>query len=459
MKTTVKSQWACQECGYKQLKWSGSCSSCHQWNTFVEEFLEDAKKKQRYSFKSDLAKPIKIADVSDLKMPRITTKGKELDRLFGGGIVQGSLTLIGGSPGIGKSTLMLQVSERLSKQGLTVLYICAEESVEQTCLRAKRLGVSSENLFLLNESNFDIIKAQIDQVKPDVVIADSIQILYNPEYPSSPGSVVQVREVTSELMHIAKKKKITTFLVGHVTKSGEIAGPRVLEHLVDTVLDFEGDRHHGFRLLRVNKNRFGSTDEIAIFQMKESGLKEITSPSEIFLSERIQNTPGSVIASAMEGNRSFLVEVQALVTTSAYASPSRKSTGLDQNRLALLLAVVEKRLGYQMHKCDVFVSLTGGLRILEPAIDLAVLLAIASSFSNRVLHPKTAVIGEVGLSGEVRSVSRIETRLKEVIQMGFSKCLIPKRNMQGLSKSLEGKIELIGLELVDEAISELLQNS
>ena len=322
----------------------------------------------------------------------------------------------------------------------------------------KKIGLNNRKTeILFHETNFDLIKAQIESIKPDIVIADSIQIFYKSDLPSSPGSVVQVREIATEFMHIAKGFRITTFLIGHVTKSGEIAGPRILEHIVDTVLEFEGDRHHGFRLLRVNKNRFGPTDEVAIYQMQEKGLKEILSPSEIFLSERTHDAPGSCIVSAQEGKRSFLVEIQALVSASPFANPSRRSTGLDQNRLALLLAVIEKRIGYHMHKCDVFVSITGGVKILEPAIDLGVLLAIASSFSNRSIDPKVVVIGEVGLNGEVRSVSRVESRLKEAIQMGFNKCVLPEKNLKGLSANFKEEIELFGVEFVDEAIKELCQ--
>lgn len=380
----------------------------------------------------------------------------ELDRLFGGGIVGGSLILVGGEPGVGKSTLMLQIANALAAQGLTVLYVCGEESAEQTALRALRLEIDHQNLYLLSETLFTAIRAQIDQLQPDVAIVDSVQIVYKAEIPSSPGSVVQVREIATEFMHLAKGQGVTTFLIGHVTKSGELAGPRVLEHLVDTVLDFEGDRQHGYRLLRSTKNRFGPTDQIAIFQMKEKGLAEVENPSAAFLEGRMRETAGSAIVPGLEGSRAFLLEIQALVTPTAFSTPSRRSTGLDQNRLALLLAVLEKRVGYQLHHCDVFVAIAGGLKIVEPAIDLGILLAIASSFANRFLPPDLVVLGEVGLGGEVRGVSRIETRLKEAIHMGFQKCILPKRNLKGLSSSLTGKIELIGIDLVDEAIQRVL---
>ena len=380
----------------------------------------------------------------------------EFDRLLGGGIVTGSLTLIGGDPGIGKSTLMMQLAQNLAEQGQTVLYVCGEESVEQTSLRARRLGVADDRLYLLSDTLFSNIKAQIDKLKPDAMIVDSIQILYKSEIPSSPGSVSQVRELATEFMHIAKGMGIATFLIGHVTKSGEIAGPRVLEHIVDTVLDFQGDLQHGYRLLRSVKNRFGPTDDIALFQMGGKGLTEVSNPSVIFLEERLKELPGSVIIPTVEGSRALLIEVQALVAASAFSTSTRKSTGLDQNRLALLLAVLEKKMGYQLHHCDVFVSVAGGLKIFEPAVDLGILMAIGSSFCNRPIDAETVVIGEVGLGGEVRGVPRIENRIREAIHMGFRRCVCPKRNLKGLAPDLPGKITLIGVDVVEEAVRELL---
>lgn len=449
----TKTLWSCSECGHSQTKWSGNCATCKQWNTFVEE-VDVPQSGQRFSAGSEkAAKPMRIRDVEKVEFKRMQTGIVEFDRLMGGGIVSGSLSLVGGDPGIGKSTLMMQISDALAKQGLMVLYICGEESVEQTSMRAQRLGVSSDNVYLLSETNFSNIKMHIDQLKPDVIIADSIQIIYKSELPSAPGSVTQVREMATEFMHIAKGLNIATFLIGHVTKSGEIAGPKVLEHLVDTVLDFDGDLQHGYRMLRGVKNRFGPTDDIAVFQMDSSGLKEVTNPSLIFLEERSRNVAGSVIIPTIEGSRAFLVELQALVAPSAFSNSSRKSTGLNPNRLTMLLAVLEKRMGFQLHNKDVFVSVAGGLKILEPAIDLGIVLAISSSFGNRMLDSKTAVIGEVGLGGEVRSVPRIESRLKEVINMGFTSCLLPKRNLKGLSKELTEKISLKGIEYVEEAIA------
>lgn len=448
--------WACRECGHTQLKWTGSCGACQNWNTLAEEaFVEE--KKIRYEGKKGTAKAVRIADVSKVEFRRLTTKMGEIDRIFGNGIVAGSLALIAGEPGVGKSTLLLQIASALAQQGLNVLYVCGEESAEQTSLRALRLGIEHPNIYLLSETSFGAIRGQIEQLNPDAVIVDSVQIVYKAELPSSPGSVVQVREIATEFMHIAKGQGITCFLVGHVTKGGEIAGPRVLEHIVDTVLEFEGDRHHGFRLLRAMKNRFGPTDEIAIFQMKENGLAEVPHPSQAFLQERTRELAGSSIVPGLEGARSFLLEIQALVTATAFPTPSRKSTGLDQNRLALLLAVLEKRVGYQLHHCDVFVALAGGLKIVEPAIDLGILLAIASSFTNRPISGDALAVGEVGLGGEVRGVSRIETRLKEAIHMGFRRCVLPKKNLKGISSSITDRIELVGVDLVEQAIEAILK--
>lgn len=449
----TKTLWYCSECGHKQAKWSGQCPSCSQWNTLNEEIEMAALPKRFESQTMSNSRPFRLHEIDVKAAPRIITHMGECDRLLGGGLVPGSLALVGGDPGIGKSTLLLQLSHALAKQGLLVLYICGEESVEQTSLRAQRLGIATDNLLLLCETNFTLIKNHIDQINPDILIVDSIQIVYKNEISSAPGSVTQVRETTTEFMHIAKGKGIATFLIGHVTKAGEIAGPRVLEHLVDTVLYFEGDKQHHYRMIRVVKNRFGPTDEIAVFQMKQGGLVEVPNPSEIFLEERRKEVIGSVIIPTLEGTRPILIEVQALVTDTVFSTPSRRCTGLDQNRLALLLAVLEKRMGFQMHKCDVFVSVAGGLKISEPAIDLGILLASASSMYNRILDPEMTIVGEVGLGGEVRSVSRIESRLKEAIHMGFQSCLIPKRNFKGISQDIRKKINIIGVEFVDEAIN------
>lgn len=451
-----KSVWYCSDCGHKQVKWAGQCPQCSQWNTLQEEIEFSGAPKRFESQAIAPSKPVRLKEVCQQETPRLQSYIQEFDRLIGGGLVPGSLSLIGGDPGIGKSTLMLQLSNAFAKQGLLVLYVCGEESVEQTSMRARRLGIDTENLLLLSETNFSHIKTHIDQVNPDILIIDSIQIVYKSEISSAPGSVSQVRETTTEFMHISKGRGIATFLIGHVTKSGEIAGPRVLEHLVDTVLYFEGDKQHNYRMIRVVKNRFGPTDEIAVFQMQLQGLTEVFNPSQLFLEERMKEVIGSVIIPTIEGTRSLLIETQALVTETYFPSPSRRCTGIDQNRLALLLAVLEKKLGYPMHKCDVFVSVAGGLRITEPGIDLGILLSVASSMRNKMIDPDTTVVGEVGLGGEIRSVMRVESRLKEAIHMGFKRCIIPKRNVKGIADEIRQKISVIGVDVVEEAVERLI---
>jgi DNA repair protein RadA/Sms len=451
MATKTKSVWHCSECGSKEFKWVGQCPTCGKWNTFSEEV--EIKTTAKYACETGKdSKPLRLKDIKTDALPRILTGIQEFDRLVGGGVVPGSLSLIGGEPGIGKSTLMLQLAESFGKMGHLVLYISGEESVEQTSLRAKRLGIETDNLLLHSETNFTGIKKAIDQLKPSVLIVDSIQVVYKDDITSSPGSVTQVRENTAEFMHLAKGQNISTFLIGHVTKSGEIAGPRILEHLVDTVLYFEGDKQHNFRMVRVVKNRFGPTDEIAVFEMQTGGLKEVANPSQVFLEERENQVLGCAVIATLEGSRAILVEVQSLVTPTAYSTPSRKCMGIDQNRLSLLLAVLEKKMRYQLFRSDVFVSIAGGLKIQEPGADLGILLAIASSFTNRIIPPGLCIIGEVGLSGQVRGVTRIESRIKEALHMGFTQCLVPKRNVKGISSDLKAKIQITGVEMVDEAI-------
>ena len=447
----TKTIWTCQECGTRQSKWTGSCSACQKWNTFIEE----VEIEQRHIEIRSLApqQPVRLKDVKQDDTQRLSTGLPQCDRLMGGGLVNGSLNLLAGDPGIGKSTLMLHIANNLASQGLVVLYICGEESVEQTALRARRLNITSENLLFYSETNFEQIQTHIERLKPQVLVIDSVQILYKSEIPSAPGSVTQVRELATAFMHLAKKLNICTFMIGHVTKSGEIAGPRVLEHIVDTVLEFEGDRQHGYRILRAVKNRFGPTDDIVLFLMHQEGLKEVENPSETFLQERVKGTAGSVIVPTIEGTRPLLIEIQALVTTSAFATSTRRSIGLDQNRLALLLAVLEKRMGYTLHRNDVFVAVTGGLKIVEPAIDLPILLSIASSFCNKTIDSETVIMGEVGLGGEVRSITRVEQRLKEASNMGFKRCVLPKRNLKGISVK---DFELIGVDRVEDAIDKLI---
>lgn len=456
MATKQKSVWYCGECGHKQVKWAGQCPQCSLWNTLHEE-VEMTGTRRFESQPQASSRPVRLKEISQTNTPRIPTNIQEFDRLIGGGIVPGTLALVGGDPGIGKSTLMLQIADSLAKQGLVVLYICGEESVEQTSLRAKRLGIDSDNLLLLSETNFGLIKAHIDEINPSVLVVDSIQIVYKSEITSAPGSVSQVRETTTEFMHLAKGRGISTFLIGHVTKSGEIAGPRVLEHLVDTVLYFEGDKQHHYRMIRVVKNRFGPTDEIAVFQMQSTGLTEVPNPSQIFLQERMKQSSGSVIIPTLEGTRPIMIEAQALVTDTVFPTPSRRCAGMDLNRLALLLAVLEKKMGYQLFRCDVFVSIAGGMRVLEPGIDLGILLAVVSSLRNMIVDSDTAVVGEVGLGGELRSVPRIESRLKEAINMGFKRCLIPKRNMKGISEDIRQKISIVAVNLVEEAIDAVIK--
>ena len=447
---------SCSSCNTFFSKWSGICPKCQEWNTLQEDVFIPPEKTRFESHRPTENRPELIHEIKAEEKERVQTNIKVVDRLLGGGVVEGSLILVGGDPGIGKSTLMLQLAESFSLQKKTVLYISGEESKEQAAMRAKRLGISTDKIYIFSETLFSEIKKAVDHIKPDLLIIDSVQIVYKGDLPSLPGSVTQVKEIAMEAMHIAKGQKITTFLIGHVTKSGELAGPRVLEHIVDTVLDFEGDREHGYRILRSTKNRFGPTDEIALFQMGPKGLKEVLNPSEAFLKERIRDIAGSVIIPTMEGSSAFLVEVQALVAPTNFSTSSRKSTGLDQNRMSLLLAVLEKRVGYAFQSVDVFVSVAGGMKITEPAADLGILLSIASSFSKRAINADTIVIGEVGLTGEVRSVSRIESRLKEAVHMGFRYAVIPKKNMVGLSESITKHLTIFGVELVEEAIGQLL---
>jgi DNA repair protein RadA/Sms len=448
----AKSVWYCSGCGHKQNKWSGQCPTCQTWNSLEEEV--ELSVPPRFSAQpTQSSRPVRLKEVKPSETPRIMTQIGEFDRLIGGGVVSGSLSLIGGEPGIGKSTLMLQLAQAFAQRGLTVLYVTGEESIEQTSLRAQRLGIESDNLLLLSETNFAHIKSQIDHVKPNVMIIDSIQIIYKSEIASAPGSVSQVRENTNEFMHIAKGYGIATFLIGHVTKSGEIAGPRILEHLVDTVLYFEGDKQNNYRMIRVVKNRFGPTDEVAVFQMQQTGLKEVPNPSHLFLEERTKEMAGSAIIPTLEGSRPILIEAQALVTETVFSTPSRRTTGFDSNRLALLLAVLEKKMGYQMHRCDVFVSVAGGMKITEPGVDLGLLLAVASSMRNCKIDPQTVIIGEIGLGGEIRAVSRVEGRIKEAIHMGFKRCIIPQRNQKGLPPDLTSQITIQGAEVVEQAIS------
>lgn len=448
MAKAKSSVFFCQECGYESAKWMGQCPACHAWNTFVEEKLEKTTQAVK-----KLVKDVNVTTLDAIEMQegqRITTEISELDRVLGGGIVKGSLVLVGGDPGIGKSTLLLQCCRNLSEQKKKVLYISGEESLQQIKIRAKRIGEFADSLFLLCETNLDIIQEVIKKEKPEIVVIDSIQTMYSESVTSAPGSVSQVREATGTLMQIAKGMEISIFIVGHVTKEGVVAGPRVLEHMVDTVLYFEGDRHASYRILRGVKNRFGSTNEIGVFEMREDGLHEVENPSEYMLSGKPKDASGSVVACSMEGTRPILVEVQALVCHSNFGIPRRTAAGTDFNRVNLLMAVLEKRLGLQMSACDAYINIAGGIKMNEPAIDLGIVLALVSSYKEVSIDEKTICFGEVGLSGEVRAVSMAEQRILEAKRLGFTRCILPKVSLQAL-KSING-IRLDGVENVQDAI-------
>ena len=448
MAKTKKTIYFCQNCGFESSKWMGQCPACKEWNTFAEEIVDKSALKGRKEVK-DVQTTI-LKEITSSSEERVSTHMEELDRVLGGGIVKGSLVLVGGDPGIGKSTLLLQVCKNLSGEDLNLLYISGEESLQQIKIRADRMGEFSDRLALLCETNLDLIKSVIEREKPDIVVIDSIQTMFNEQVSSAPGSVSQVRESTSILMQIAKGLGITVFVVGHVTKEGVVAGPRVLEHMVDTVLYFEGDRHASYRVLRGVKNRFGSTDEIGVFEMRANGLKEVTNPSEFMLDGRPEGASGSVVACSMEGTRPILIEIQALVSRSAFGMPRRTSVGVDYNRVNLLMAVLEKRLHIPLGDYDAYVNIAGGVRMNEPAIDLGLVLAIYSSFKDIIIEESTICFGEVGLSGEVRSVNMIEQRINEAQKLGFKKVILPRVSM----KNLEGKfdIELIGVDNIKDAV-------
>jgi DNA repair protein RadA/Sms len=449
----LKTKFVCQDCGYESAKWLGKCPGCQNWNTMVEE-IEMTGKQSRHTFSGVTtagSKPQKITEIKSQKEPRIATKSKEFNRVLGGGIVAGSLVLIGGDPGIGKSTLLLQISSQLADKELPVLYISGEESIRQTKLRADRLSVKSELLYILSETNLLAIANHIEQLKPSFVVIDSIQTIYREEISSAPGSVSQVRECTSELMRIAKTTGIPIFIVGHVTKDGAIAGPRLLEHMVDAVLYFEGERHHTYRILRGVKNRFGSTNEMGIFEMKEEGLREVLNPSEIFLEERSQGAAGSTVVASMEGTRPVLVEIQALISPTSFGNPRRMATGVDHNRVSLLMAVLEKRVGLMLQNQDAYIKVAGGVKLDEPAIDLAIAISIASSFRDISTRPDDIFIGEVGLTGEIRRVSRIEQRVQEAAKLGFKRVFCPQNNLDGWTPPKD--IQVIGVKSIQEALN------
>lgn len=450
----AKTLFFCKECGYESSKWLGQCPGCRQWDTFVEEPV--IQKSMSGSARKDIKEPVPLSGVKAEAETRVSSGIGELDRVLGGGIVPGSLVLVGGDPGIGKSTLLLQMCREILSQGKKVIYISGEESGGQIKMRADRLGAFSGELLLLCETNLDQIEVVVNKHKPDIIIVDSIQTMYKEEISSAPGSVSQVREATGALMRMAKGTGITIFIIGHVTKEGMVAGPRVLEHMVDTVLYFEGDNQVSYRVLRAVKNRFGSTNEIGVFEMQNSGLKEVKNPSEYMLNGRPEGEPGSVVASSIEGTRPILVEVQALVCRTNFNMPRRTAAGTDYNRVNLLMAVLEKRLNIQLGDCDAYVNVAGGMRITEPALDLAIVAAILSSYRNISINSKTIVFGEVGLTGEIRAVNMADQRVAEAAKMGFETCILPKAN-EGSIKVATG-MKLIGVRNIQEIMQYIKDN-
>ncbi len=447
----IKTYFLCQACGYQVPKWLGKCPDCGGWNTLVEENIR-AQPPSPIDLlgieTAEVSKP--ITDIEIDEEGRVTTNIGEFDRTLGGGIVEGAIVLIGGDPGIGKSTLVLQALDKLGHSGRLVLYVSGEESAKQTKMRGDRLGVSSRNLYIVSETSLERIFGEIKRLSPRVLVIDSIQTVYTSHLQSAPGSISQVRETAARLMYMSKRTGTATFLIGHVTKEGAIAGPRVLEHMVDTVLYFEGDRGHPYRILRAVKNRYGSTNEIGVFEMKDSGLEEVLNPSELFLSERPVNIPGSVVVSSVEGSRPILVEFQALVSPTGFAVPRRTTIGVDHNRVSLLVAVLEKKVGMSLVNQDIFMNVAGGVRIDEPAADLGIVVSVASSYMDKPVDPKTVLFGEVGLGGEIRGVSQGDVRIKESAKLGFTKCILPLSNKKN-SQNKEN-VELVGVNSVEEAL-------
>ena len=447
-KTRIK--YICSNCGYESLRWLGKCPECESWNSFTEEIVETSKR-QTTSYKG-ITSAKKISEITANEEDRVKTGIGEFDRVLGGGLMPGSVILLGGDPGIGKSTLAMQSASNIKQK---VLYVTGEESAKQIKLRADRLKIKSDDFYILAETDMSPIIAAMNELNPVLIVIDSIQTMYRSELDNSPGTITQIRECTALLMEEAKKKHFSIIIVGHVTKEGMIAGPKLLEHIVDTVIQFEGETHHSFRILRAQKNRFGSTNEIGVFEMHEDGLSEVKNPSELFLSERDKETSGSVVTSSMEGTRPILLEVQALVTPSNYGNPQRVTTGFDQRRLSILLAVLEKRASYRLSANNVFLNMAGGVKILEPAVDLAVCCSVASSLLDKKADNSTVVVGEVGLGGEIRSVGHIEKRIQEAEKLGFKRIILPQNNLKGIKTN--GKIEIIPVDALSDAIKNVLK--
>jgi len=449
----TQTKYVCQSCGYVSPRWVGKCPNCSEWNTFVEEASSPLKLSKKPAGAASKIEPVPMEELESEDVPRVKTNIGEFDRVLGGGLVPGSLILLGGDPGIGKSTLMMQVALKL--QGQVVLYITGEESAQQIKLRAERLhGERTKSILILAETNLDLILDVIERGKPDLIIVDSIQTMYRPGLESAPGSVSQVRESTALLLRFAKIEGIPIFVIGHVTKEGVIAGPRVIEHMVDTVLQFEGEAHYAYRILRALKNRYGSTNEIGIFEMREDGLQEVKNPSEAFLSERRYGTSGSTVVSSIEGSRPILIEVQALVTPTSYGMPQRNTTGFDYRRLSLLLAVLEKRVGLHLGTQDVFVNIAGGIKIDEPAVDLGIAASITSSLRDVPVDSTAVAVGEIGLGGEIRTIGYVEKRIQESAKLGFKRIVIPQNNLKGVRG--QDQIEIVGVQSVNEAIQHLI---
>ena len=449
----VKTRYVCQNCGYVSPRYLGRCPNCSEWNTLVEEVEQKSaavKATPRVTLTGTTNAPQKIDTIKISQTPRVDTKNGELNRVLGGGVVPGSMVLIGGDPGIGKSTLLLQVSGSLSDQGGKLLYVSGEESANQIKMRAQRLGVSGSEFYLYPETDMGSILQNIEDLKPDYVIIDSVQTMQMPEVTSAVGSVAQIREVTAALMQVAKTNGITIFIVGHVTKGGAIAGPKILEHMVDTVLYFEGDMHRTYRILRAVKNLFGSTNDIGVFEMRDGGLVEVPNPSEIFLEERLSGATGSAVVVSMEGTRPILAEIQALVTPTAFGNAKRTTTGLDHNRVSLIMAVLEKRAGLLLQNQDAYLKAAGGVKLDEPAIDLAIAMSLVSSYRDQQTAPDDCFIGELGLTGEIRRVTRIDQRIAEAAKLGFKRVFIPQNNLNGLE--LPTNIDVVGVKTISEAL-------